>query len=72
MSEEERRYYDSEAKRKWDKEHTVMFSVKFFDTPASDRDIIEYLRANVTKDRSKSQIIKEALREKIAREKAGK
>ena len=69
-SEAKKRYYDSDAKIRWDKENVVMFSVKFFNTPASDKDIIDYFNTHVTPERSKSKIIKEALREKMEREKA--
>ena len=58
MSEEERKYYESEAKRKWQKENTVFIGVKLQKT--TDADILDFL-----KDKQKQTTIKEALREYI-------
>ena len=59
MSEEERKYYESEAKRKWQKENTVFIGVKLQKT--TDADILDFL-----KGKQKQTTIKEALREYIA------
>ena len=58
---------DSEAKKRWDKENTVMVSIKFQNKP--DGDIIDFLRDNVDDNTSKQDIIKAALREYIANRK---
>ncbi len=49
-------YYESEAKRKWQKENTVFFGIKLQKT--TDADIIEFLQ-----NKSKQTVIKAALRE---------
>jgi len=59
MSEEERKYYESEAKRKWQKENTVMIPVKL--QKSTDADILQYLEG-----KKRQTVIKEALREYIA------
>ena len=57
---------DSEAKKRWDKENISVFSVKLF--RKTDQDIIEYFSKNVTKERSRYQIVKQALRLLMAQE----
>lgn len=56
MSEEERKYYESEAKRKWQKENTVFIGVKL--QKSTDADILQYLDG-----KSRQTVIKSALRE---------
>ena len=50
--------YESEAKRKWQKENTVQISVKLQKT--TDKDILDYLDG-----KQKQTVIKAALREYI-------
>lgn len=71
MAEEERRYYDSEAKRKWQKENTQIITIRL--QKKTDKDIFEYIseQKNLNDDFSVAGAFKEALREKIAREKTG-
>lgn len=52
----EKEYYESEAKRKWQKDNTVFFGIKLQKT--TDADIIAFLQ-----DKSKQTVIKQALRE---------
>lgn len=68
MSDEERKYYESEAKRKWQKEHTVLVGVKL--QKKGDKDILDYLEKQAEKDPEfkRASAFKEALREKMARE----
>jgi len=68
MSDEERKYYESEAKRKWQKEHTRIISVKLLHS--TDKDILDYIEAQkkINEDFSVAGAFKEALREKMARE----
>ena len=54
---------DSEAKRKWIKENTVIFSVKIM--KKSEADILDLLDRNLAKGISKNTTIKLALREFI-------
>ena len=56
MSEEERKYYESEAKRKWQKENTVFIGVKLQKT--TDADILRFLDG-----KARQTVIKAALRE---------
>ena len=71
MAEEERRYYESDAKRKWQKENTTLIGVKL--QHKGDSDIVKYMEQQKTIDPnfSMASAFKEALREKIAREKTG-
>ena len=52
---------DSEAKRKWDKANTVIFSVKFM--KKTEQDLIDYLNEG-----NRSEKIKTALREYMKKE----
>lgn len=52
---------DSEAKKRWDKENTVMVSIKF--QKRTDGDIILFLLNTATPENTKQDIIKSALRE---------
>ena len=63
MSEEKRKYYDSEAKRKWTKENTVFIGLKL--NKNTDADILGYL-----KDKPNQTEIKRILKEYIANLKA--
>ena len=54
--------YESEAKRKWQKENTVQIPIKL--QKSTDADIIEFLDGKV-----KQAVIKQALREYIANHK---
>lgn len=65
MSEEEKKYYESEAKRKWQKENTVLVGVKL--QKKGDSDIVEYLESQAKKNPSFSSAsaFKAALREYI-------
>lgn len=56
MKRAEKAMYESEAKRKWQKENTVMISVKL--QKSTDADILAFLEG-----KSKQTIIKKALRE---------
>ena len=58
MSEEERKYYESEAKRKWQKENTVFIGVKL--QKSTDADILQFLEG-----KQRQTVIKYALREYI-------
>ena len=58
MSEEERKYYESEAKRKWQKENTVFIGVKL--QKSTDADILQFLEG-----KQRQTVIKSALREYI-------
>ena len=58
MSEEERKYYESEAKRKWQKENTVFIGVKL--QKSTDADILQVLEG-----KQRQTVIKSALREYI-------
>ena len=66
---EEKTYYESEAKRKWQKENTVLIAVKL--QKSTDKDILEYLADCRKKGITKSGVFKEALREKMQRETTG-
>lgn len=70
MSEEERRYYESEAKRKWQKENAQIISVKLMKN--TDKDILDYIsqKKEINDEFSVAGAFKAALREKINREKA--
>lgn len=59
MSEEEKRYYDSEAKRRWTKENTVFIGLQL--NKNTDSDILTYLDG-----RPKQTEIKRILKEYIA------
>ena len=58
---------DSEAKRKWIKDNTIIFSVKLM--KKSEADIVEFINRNLEKGISKNTIIKIALREYMKRHK---
>lgn len=60
---------DTEAKKRWDKENTVMVSIKF--QKKTDTDIIEYL-LSTSEGVTKQDIIKMALREHIENHEGGK
>ena len=51
----------SEAKKKWDKENSMVFSIKLM--RKSEADIIEYLESNQSKGIRRGTIFKKALRE---------
>ena len=59
MSEEERKYYESEAKRKWQKENTVFIGVKL--QKSTDSDILQFIEG-----KQRQTVIKAALREYMA------
>lgn len=69
MAEEEKKYFDSEAKRKWIKENTKMIAVKL--NKNTDKDILEYFETQKQKDNSFSfaGAFKQALKEYIAKQK---
>lgn len=52
---------DSEAKKRWDKENTVMIAIKF--QKKTDQDVIDFLLSESGKGRAKRDVINEALRE---------
>ena len=52
---------DPVKKQQWEKEHLLLIGVKFH--RKNDTDILEYLSANETKERTKQNIMKDALRE---------
>ena len=56
---------DSEAKKRWDKENTVMLSIKF--QKKTDSDILEYLDSASNSKTTKQTTIKAALREYMER-----
>ena len=56
---------DSEAKKRWDKENTVMLSIKF--QKKTDGDILEYLDSASDSKTTKQTTIKSALREYMER-----
>ncbi len=68
MPDEEKKYYESEAKRKWQKENTKIISVKLL--KSRDKDLIEYFEKMKAQDHEYSVAgdFKKALREKIERE----
>lgn len=68
MSEEERKYYESEAKRRWDKENTTKVLIKL--NHNTDKDLLGYLERRDQQGLSRAGAFKEALREKISRETA--
>lgn len=55
---EEKKYYESEAKRKWQKENTVFIGIKL--QKSTDKDILQFLEG-----KQKQTIIKAALKEYI-------
>ena len=63
MPENEKQYYESEAKRKWQKENTVFIGVKL--QKSTDKDIIEYIDKQKEADKafSVAGMFKLALRE---------
>ena len=63
MPDEEKKYYESEAKRRWDKENTTKVLLKL--NHNTDRDLLEYLEKQKEKGCSLAGTFKEALREKI-------
>lgn len=56
MSEEEKQYYDSEAKRRWIKENTVFIGLKL--NKRTDSDILTYLQGKQNQTEIK-RILKE-------------
>ena len=60
---------DTEAKKRWDKENTVMVSIKF--QKKTDMDILDYL-FSTAEGVSKQDVIKMALREYIENHKGGR
>ena len=62
MPKSEKKYYESEAKRKWQKENTVFFGLKLQKT--TDAAMIAFLQAQP----SKQTTIKQALREYMERQ----
>ena len=54
---------NSEAKNKWDRENSIVFSIKLM--KKTDADIIEFLNSQLAQGISKGQTIKIALREYI-------
>lgn len=66
--EEKKRYYDSEAKRKWQKDNTQIISIRL--QKNTDRDIFDYFakQKELNEDFSVAGAFKNALREKIERE----
>ena len=71
MSEEERRYYESEKKREWQKKNTTLIGVKL--QHKGDKDLIDYMNVQKQDDPefSMASAFKSALREKIERETTG-
>jgi len=67
MPEEEKKYYESEAKRKWDKENTTKVLLKL--NHNTDKDLLAYLEQREAQGLSRAGAFKDALREKISREK---
>jgi len=63
---EERKYYDSEAKRKWQKENTRVITFRL--QKKTDHDILEYFekQSEINEDFSIAGAIKMALRKEIA------
>ena len=55
---------DSEAKKKWDKENSIIFSVKLM--RRTEADIVNFLDASLKRGVSRGTIIKKALREYMA------
>ena len=49
------------SQTRWTKENTFMVSLKLM--KRTDQDIIDFLQANETPDRSKQRILKDAMRE---------
>ncbi len=52
---------DSEAKKKWMAENSIVFSVKFMRT--TEADMIEYMEKRMKEGVAKGTLIKKALRE---------
>ena len=61
---------DSEAKRKWMRENTHVFSIKLM--KKSEQDIITYLDAMLAQGVGKGTVFKSALREYMANHPLGK
>lgn len=55
---------DTPAKKKWDRENSVVFSVKLMNK--TEADIIQYLDCQLANGVGKGTVIKKALREYIA------
>lgn len=60
---------DSEAKKRWMKEHTTRIAIKI--NHNTDKDILQYLKMREENGLSMAGAFKEALKEKIAKEQAG-
>ena len=52
---------DPISKRRWDKENTVLISIKF--QRKTDQDVIDYLNEEMSKGHAKRDVINAALRE---------
>ena len=63
--------YESEAKRKWQKENTVFIGVKL-QKGETDKDLVEFLQSQKENGIGYQTIIKAALREYIANHKEEK
>ena len=61
---------DSEAKRKWIKENTIIFSVKLM--KRTEQDIIEYLEKMADQGVARGTVFKLAIREYMANHPEGK
>ena len=69
---EERKYYESEAKRKWQKENTTIISIKLQNN--RDQDLLMYFKEEKEKAAANKEefsvagAFKDALREKLRKE----
>lgn len=59
MAEEERRYYESDAKRKWQKENTILVGIKL--QKKGDRKLLSYIEEKERQGYSKAGLFKNAL-----------
>ena len=66
MSEEERKYYESEAKRKWQKNNTVVLCIKL--QKKGDWKMLKYLEEKEKQGFSKGGLFKEALKKQMEKE----
>ena len=68
MPDEEKKYYESEAKRKWQKENTVLVGIKL--QKKGDKELIDYIEMKKKEypDKSAASVFKDALKEKMIQE----
>lgn len=67
MEKEEKKGRDKKNEKAWRKANKISFTVNLM--KSTDKDIIDYLDREVAAGKSRQGVIKEAIREKISREK---